>query len=96
MGKDTVTDARKTPPHSDGERHVTKGQQCRRLRVEILGLAECVPEQWKRGQQVPLRLAARFVLTAPEPAPPPLHLRCPHCGAFALRRIGCFPRPRPP
>ena len=71
MGKDTVTDARKTPPHSDGERHVTKGQQCRRLRVEILGLAECVPEQWKRDQQVPLRLAARILLTDPPPEIPP-------------------------
>jgi len=51
------------------------------------------PNARKRYHQVALLVEARIVLTAPEPAAPPLHLRCPHCGAFALRRIGCFPRP---
>ncbi len=47
-----------------------------------------------RRMLVETLLAKLIVVTAPPPPPPPpqWHLRCPHCGAFALVRTGALPR----
>ena len=37
-------------------------------------------------------LAVPIIVTAPPPEPPQWHLRCPHCAAFALVRVGTLPR----
>jgi hypothetical protein len=50
----------------------------------------------KRLSQVQTLLAVPILLTHPTPPEPPLHLRCPHCRAFALQIVGRLPRPRPP
>ena len=49
-----------------------------------------------RYAKVATLVEAILVLTHPEPPTPPLHLRCPHCQAFALEIVGRLPRPRPP
>ena len=54
------------------------------------------PRARKRYHRVALLLEARILLTAPAPVAPPPHLRCPHCGLFALQIVARPPRPRPP
>ena len=54
------------------------------------------PKAKKRYAKVATLVEAILVLTHPEPPTPPLHLRCPHCQAFALEIVGRLPRPRPP
>jgi len=54
------------------------------------------PKARRRYHQAATLLAAPIVLRQPTPAEPPLHLRCPHCGAFALQLVARLPRPRPP
>jgi hypothetical protein len=54
------------------------------------------PNARRRYHQVALLLEAIILLTHPAPLHPPLHLRCPHCGACALQLVGRLRRPRPP
>ena len=54
------------------------------------------PRARKHYHRAALLLEARIVLTAPAPVAPPPHLRCPHCGLFALQIVARLPRPRPP
>lgn len=54
------------------------------------------PNAKKRRSRVQTLLAVPILLTHAEPPAPPLHLRCPHCGAFALQKVARLPRPRPP
>lgn len=54
------------------------------------------PRAKMRLRKVQTLLAVPILLTHPAPPDPPLHLRCPHCGAFALASIGRLPRCRPP
>ncbi|MBI5380626.1 MAG: transposase [Opitutae bacterium] len=56
------------------------------------------PAAKHRRWQVETLLAVVIVVRAKMDAPPPWHLRCPHCAAFALVRVGRLPRgpPAPP
>ena len=53
------------------------------------------PAAKKRRLIVETLLAVVIVVRAQVDAPPPWHLRCPHCGAFALVRIAKLPRSPP-
>ena len=54
------------------------------------------PNARKRYHKVATLLDAPILLTHPKPPDPPMHLRCPHCGAFARQIVGRFPRARAP
>lgn len=49
------------------------------------------PARKSRRLLVETLLAAPIVITAPR-VQPQWHLRCPHCAAFALGRVGSLPR----
>ena len=50
------------------------------------------PARQARRLLVETLLAVPIIVTAPPPEPPQWHLRCPHCAAFALVRVGTLPR----
>ena len=54
------------------------------------------PKARRRYHQVATLLETPIRLTHPTPTGPPLHLRCPHCRAFALQIVGRLPRCRDP
>jgi hypothetical protein len=54
------------------------------------------PKARRRYHQVATLLETPIRLTHPTPTAPPLHLRCPHCHAFALQIVGRLPRCRDP
>ena len=54
------------------------------------------PNARRRFLRVQTLLAVPILLTHPAPADPPLHLRCPQCGAFALQIVARLPRARAP
>ena len=51
------------------------------------------PAAKRRRMQVENLLRKPIVVAAERPEPPPWHLRCPHCGHFALVRVANLPRP---
>jgi hypothetical protein len=50
------------------------------------------PSAKQRRMLVETLLAKPIVIVAPPPPLPQWHLRCPHCGAFALVRVGTLAR----
>ena len=50
------------------------------------------PSAKARRMKVETLLAKPIVVTAAVPPPPAWHLRCPHCAAFTLVRVGTLPR----
>jgi len=53
------------------------------------------PAAKARRLKVETLLAVVIVVKAPAAEPPPWHLRCPHCGVFALVKTGNLARGPP-